>query len=271
MSPLKESIHEILFEADTQAGKIVDIGLMVLIILSVIAVMLESVNSIAINYEEFFFVLEIVFTIIFTIEYFLRIYALQKPWRYITSFYGIVDLMAVLPTYLMWLLPVYQTKYLIVIRALRLLRIFRVLKLAKFLSEGKVIIAAMRASLAKITVFLVFVILLVLIFGSLLYVVESNQDSGFSSIPRSVYWAIVTITTVGYGDIAPQSPFGQLLAAMIMLLGYAVIAVPTGIVTMELTNANKNKDLNTQACKSCGRDGHDDDADFCKFCGGEIT
>jgi voltage-gated potassium channel len=188
-----------------------------------------------------------------------------------TSFYGIIDLMAILPTYLMWLLPVYQTKYLIVIRALRLLRIFRVLKLAKFLSEGNIIIAAMRASLAKITVFLVFVILLALIFGSLLYVVESNEDSGFTSIPRSVYWAIVTITTVGYGDIAPQSPFGQLLAALIMLLGYAVLAVPTGIVTMELTNANKNKDINTQACKDCGRDGHDDDADFCKFCGGEIT
>lgn len=268
MSRWKDEIHEIIFEADTPLGKFFDVTLMIAIILSVIIVMLESVKSLDTKYDTYFYIIEWVFTVIFTIEYGLRLYAVKKPWKYVTSFYGVIDLLAILPTYILVILP-YQTNYLIVIRILRLLRIFRVFKLVQYLNEGKIIIQALRASLAKITVFLSFVILIAMVFGSILYVIEGNTNSEqFTSIPRSIYWAIVTITTVGYGDISPVTPFGQTIAAMIMLLGYAVLAVPTGIVSMELVNASNR--VNTRACTSCGNDGHDDDADFCKYCGDEL-
>jgi voltage-gated potassium channel len=268
MSPWRDKIHEIIFEADTPAGKVFDVVLMILILVSIAEVMIESVNEVAVEYSRLLLILEWILTVIFTIEYILRIISVKKPWKYITSFYGIIDFLSIVPTFLTLVISVFHAKYLIVIRAFRLIRIFRIFKLVRFLREGQTILVAMRASLAKITVFLTFVILLVLIFGSLMYLVEVNADSGFTNIPRSVYWAIVTITTVGYGDIAPATPLGQFLAAIIMLLGYAVIAVPTGIVTMELVNIS-NK-TNTQACPSCSREGHDDDADFCKYCGEEL-
>lgn len=268
MSSWRDKLHEIIFEADTPAGKAFDVVLMILILVSIVEVMVESVNEFARDYGRLLLIIEWILTIIFTIEYILRIISVKKPWKYITSFYGIIDFLAIVPTFLTLVITVFQAKYLIVIRAFRLIRIFRIFKLARFLREGQTILVAMRASLAKITVFLTFVVLLVLIFGSLMYLIEANADSGFTNIPRSIYWAIVTITTVGYGDIAPATPLGQFLAAIIMLLGYAVIAVPTGIVTMELVNAN-NK-TNTQACPSCSREGHDDDADFCKFCGEKL-
>jgi voltage-gated potassium channel len=268
MNSWRDKLHEIIFEADTTAGKVFDVVLMILIIVSIVEVMAESVGEIAREYGRLLLIIEWTSTIIFTIEYVLRIISVKKPWKYITSFYGVVDFLSIIPTFLTLIITVVHAKYLIVIRAFRLIRIFRIFKLVRFLREGQTILLAMRASLAKITVFLTFVILLVLIFGSLMYLVEVNADSGFTNIPRSVYWAIVTITTVGYGDIAPATALGQFLAAIIMLLGYAVIAVPTGIVTMELVNANKK--TNTRACLSCSQEGHDDDADYCKYCGDKL-
>ena len=268
MTNIKDKIHEIIFEADTPLGKLFDVVLLIAIIMSVLVVMLESVKTIDEKYDQVFYIIEWVFTIGFTIEYVLRLYAVKKPWKYATSFYGIIDLLAILPMYILVVLP-FQMNYLLVIRILRLLRIFRVFKLVHYLNEGRILIKAIRASLAKITVFIFLVVLLVMIFGSILYVVEGNANSEqFTSIPRSIYWAIVTITTVGYGDISPVTPLGQTIAALIMLLGYAVLAVPTGIVSMEL--ANTSKDVTTRACTECGNDGHDHDAVFCKYCGASL-
>ena len=264
INPRKEIIHEIIFEADTPLGKYFDIFLLIMIVASVIVVMLESVNQLQANYQKIFYVLEWIFTIFFTIEYGLRLYCVYSPIKYAKSFYGIIDLLAILPTYLGLLITGAHT--LMVIRALRLFRIFRVFKLAHFLKEGHLIIQALKASRAKITVFLVFILLIVMIMGSFMYLIESGNNSGFTSIPRSIYWAIVTLTTVGYGDIAPQSPFGQFIAAAIMIMGYVVIAVPTGIVSTELIN-QKPLPTNTQACRYCGEEGHDDDAEYCKYCG----
>ncbi len=264
MTNWRDKIHEIIFEADTPLGKLFDVTLLVAIILSVIVVMLESVKSLDEKYDNVFFIVEWIFTVIFTIEYLLRLYSVKKPWKYASSFYGVIDLLAILPMYILVILP-YQMNYLLVIRILRLLRIFRVFKLVHYLNEGKILLKAVQASLTKITVFLSFVILLVMIFGSILYVIEGNSNSEqFTSIPRSIYWAIVTITTVGYGDISPVTPLGQTIAAVIMLLGYAVLAVPTGIVSMELANASN--DVTTRACIACGNDGHDLDAIYCKYC-----
>ncbi len=263
--PLREKIHEIIFEADTPLGKLFDVSLLVFIIASVLAVMLESVEHIDAKYHQLFYVLEWIFTIFFTIEYFLRLYCVYRPMKYATSFFGIIDLLAIIPTYIDLFLV--GTHYLMVIRALRLLRVFRIFKLANFLKEGRIISSALRASQAKITVFLVFVLLMVTIIGSVMYMVESGQDSNFTSIPRSIYWAIVTLTTVGYGDIAPQTELGQFLASIVMIMGYAVIAVPTGIVSAEMVSANSAEKNNTQACRYCTTEGHDDDAIYCKNCG----
>ncbi len=265
-SPLKESIHEIIFEADTPAGKYFDIVLMIFIVASVIVVMLESISELNNQYTNIFFILEWAFTIFFTIEYLLRIYCVYQPKKYMTSFFGIVDLMAILPTYLS--LFVYGTQYLLVIRTLRLLRVFRIFKLANFLKESSTIMSALKASRPKITVFLFFIILMVTIIGSIMYLVEGGNDSSFTSIPRSVYWAVVTLTTVGYGDIAPQTELGQFLAAIVMILGYAVIAVPTGIVSAEMVSqTDKPIPVNSQSCQNCSTEGHSDDALFCRKCG----
>lgn len=271
---IKEALHEIIFEADTPAGKGFDVILLIMIAASVIVVMLESVKTINAQYEQLFFVLEWTFTIFFTVEYILRIYSVYRPWKYITSFYGVIDLLAILPTYLS--LFIAGAPSLMIIRIMRLFRIFRIFKLGHFLKEGAVLASALRASRAKITVFLTFVLLMVSVIGSLMYLVEAKADSGFDNIPRSVYWAIVTLTTVGYGDISPKTPTGQFLASLVMIIGYAVIAVPTGIVSAEMVSGKHDKpstsaNTNTQACRHCSGEGHDDDATYCKFCGEKLN
>ncbi|MEO1586973.1 MAG: ion transporter [Bacteroidota bacterium] len=266
---LRFKIHEIIFEADTPAGKGFDVALLVLIVLSVVVVMLESVESIAHAFGTFFLYLEWIVTVLFTLEYVLRIYAIKKPWNYIFSFYGIVDLLSILPTYLS--LVVAGSHFLVTIRALRLLRIFRILKLGNYLRQSEILVLALRASRTKITVFLFAVLTIVIIVGSTMYLVEGGEGSKFSSIPRSIYWAIVTLTTVGYGDISPTTDFGQFLAAIVMILGYAIIAVPTGIVSVELAKTEaKEVDINTICCPNCGKYGHTSDAVYCKHCGHEL-
>jgi voltage-gated potassium channel len=257
-------LHEVIFESDTPAGKTFDIILIAAILASVGVVMLDSIRSVREDYRAALLTAEWAFTLLFTLEYVLRIVAVRQPKRYVTSFFGMVDLLAVLPTYLSILLP--GAQYFLVVRMLRVLRIFRVLKLAHYLTEASVLVRAMRASRRKIEVFLVAVITLVVIFGSLMYFVE-GEEHGFTSIPQSVYWAIVTLTTVGYGDIYPQTNLGKAIASLIMIAGYAIIAVPTGIVTAEITRADLSRDrVSGQACPSCGVEGHDVDARYCKRC-----
>ncbi len=259
-------MHEIIFEADTRAGKAFDVLLILSIVISVTAVMLESIKSIRDPYGHILYTVEWFFTILFTIEYLLRIFTIGRPWKYIASFYGIVDLFAILPTYFDILLP--GSRVFLVIRILRLLRIFRVFKLVQYLSQANLIMDALQASRRKITVFLFTVFMLVIIFGSLMYVIE-GEEHGFTSIPVSIYWAVVTLTTVGYGDLSPQTGIGQLLAALIMIMGYGIIAVPTGIVTVEMANQSRKK-ITTQSCPSCGAEGHDRDAIHCKYCGSDL-
>ncbi len=269
-SATREKIHEIIFEADTPMGRLFDIALLVFIVASVLVVMVESIPSYQERFTNFFLVIEWIFTIFFTIEYCLRLYCVYKPMKYATSFFGIIDLLSILPAYVS--LFIAGTQSLMVIRALRLLRIFRIFKLAKFLNQSKVITTALKESRVKITVFLVFILLMVTIIGSVMYLVESSSNSSFTSIPRSIYWAIVTLTTVGYGDIAPITPLGQFLAAFVMIMGYAVIAVPTGIVSAELVKQDnkKGEEFTTRTCRHCSREGHDYDATNCKYCGEEL-
>ena len=259
-------LHEIIFEADTPAGKWFDVLLILSILVSVVMVMLDSVSAIQVTYGRYLLIGEWFFTILFTIEYFLRLISVGRPMAYATSFFGIVDLLAILPTYLSIIVP--GAQYLLVIRILRVLRIFRIFKLVQYLGEASLLLQALRASRRKITVFLFTVLTLVTIFGSLIYLIEDPKD-GFTSIPKSIYWSIVTLTTVGYGDISPQTNIGQLIAAMIMITGYAIIAVPTGIVTVELSHAFQRK-ISTQACPECSAEGHDSDAKFCKYCGSRL-
>ena len=263
---LKAGLHEIIFEADTPAGKAFDVALLLLIVLSVIAVMLESTASIATRYGNVLRTFEWVITIIFTIEYILRLYCVGKPAQYARSFFGIVDLLAILPSYVSLIIPGAQS--LLVIRALRLLRVFRVLKLAHFVGEATELRAALRASARKIIVFLGAVLTITIIVGSLMYLIE-GEANGFTSIPVAIYWAIVTMTTVGYGDLAPHTPLGKILASAIMIMGYGIIAVPTGIVSVELAGVAKGR-ITTQACPECGAGGHDADAVHCKYCGGKL-
>ncbi len=262
----REHLGNIIFETDTPAAKLFDVVVLWAILLSVALVMLESVLGLRAQYGGVLRALEWGFTILFTVEYLLRIYTARKRLRYVTSFYGVVDLLAVLPSYLS--LVVAGSQYLIVIRSLRLLRVFRVLKLARYLGEANTLMRALRASRVKIIVFLWTVLTLVIIIGSVMYLVEGSE-SGFTNIPISVYWAIVTLTTVGYGDIAPRTPLGQALSALVMILGYAIIAVPTGIVTTELGRASQEEreERARVVCSRCGRSGHDADAVHCKYCG----
>ena len=235
----RNRLHEIIFEADTPAGKFFDILLIFSILISVLVVMLNSVRSIGEVHGPLLYKLEWFFTILFTIEYLLRLLCIGHPLRYATSFFGIIDLLAIVPTYLDFLFP--GTHQLVVIRMLRVLRVFRVLKLVQFVGEASVLIQALQASSRKIIIFLLTILTLVVILGSLMYIVEGEQNGGFTSIPRSIYWAIVTVTTVGYGDISPKTNLGQALAAVAMILGYGVIAVPTGIVTVEFSHAFRKK------------------------------
>jgi voltage-gated potassium channel len=259
-------LHEVIFEAETPAGRAFDVALLVLIVASVLAVLLESVAVVREAYGPALRRFEWLVTVLFTVEYVLRLACVERPLRYARSFYGVVDLLAVAPTWASLLAPGAQS--LLVIRSLRLLRVFRVLKLAHFLGEAQVLRRALRASGRKITVFLVTVLTLVLVIGAVMYLVE-GPENGFTSIPLSIYWAIVTMTTVGYGDIAPRTVLGQVLASMVMIIGYGIIAVPTGIVTAELAAAGRAAPT-TEACPVCGREGHDADARFCKHCGSAL-
>ena len=265
-SPHRAKLHEIIFEADTPQGKAFDVALLVLILASVLAVMLESVISIREHYGVVIRGIEWLITILFTIEYVLRLYSVGRPLAYARSFFGVVDLLAILPSYLSLVFTGAQS--LLVIRALRLLRVFRVLKLARFAGEAAQLRAGLRASARKIIIFIGVVLTVALIVGALIYLIEGEQ-SGFTSIPQAMYWAIVTMTTVGYGDIAPQTVWGKFLATVIMILGYGIIAVPTGIVSVELHAASK-RTISTQACPSCSSEGHDADAKFCKNCGARL-
>jgi voltage-gated potassium channel len=261
----RNRVHEIIFEAETPAGKLFDLVLIVLILLSVVAVILESTRGIREAFGPELYAAEWAFTILFTLEYVLRLSAVRNPIRYALSFYGVVDLLAILPTYLSLFLP--GTQYLLSIRILRLLRIFRILKLTSYISEGRVILTALHNSKRKILVFVVAILTIVTVVGTLMYVVE-GEENGFTDIPTSVYWAIVTLTTVGYGDLSPKTGLGKLLASMVMIMGYGIIAVPTGIVTGELIRAAKP--ASTQVCPECHAEPHDLDALFCKYCGTEL-
>ncbi|BBM83978.1 ion transporter [Candidatus Uabimicrobium amorphum] len=263
----RSKMHEVIYEADTPLGKWFDIFLLVAIVASVAVVMLESIKSFRADHAELLFRLEWAFTIFFSIEYIARIICVGKPFRYIFSFMGLVDLLSILPTYIG--LFVTGTQSLLVIRTIRLLRIFRIFKIARYLSEAQTLMKALKASRPKITVFMGAVISLVIIMGTFMYMIEGDAH-GFTSIPKSVYWAIVTLTTVGYGDIAPQTPLGQTLASMIMIMGYAIIAVPTGIVSVELSNVQQDKKITTRVCAECSQEGHDDDAVHCKYCGAKL-
>ena len=263
----KARLHEIIFESNTRAGRLFDITLLVAIIASIGIVMADSVAWLHVKYGNIFYALEWAFTILFTIEFILRIISVKSPSQYLASFLGIIDLLSIVPTYLSIFYIGAQS--LLVLRALRLLRIFRIFKLSYFIAEMKFLGVAISSSIRKISIFMFFVFTLVIILGSIMYLVEHGQN-GFSSIPDSIYWAIVTITTVGYGDISPVTPLGKFVASIIMLLGYGIIAVPTGIVTTEMAMAARSKLQKHESCPNCGREGHDDDAVFCKYCGGRL-
>jgi len=269
LSPLRARLHEVIFEADTAAGKCFDVILLVAIILSVLVAMLDTVSMIHERYGNLLYGIEWFFTILFSIEYAFRFSCVRHPLRYATSFYGVVDLLAVLPTYLSIIIA--GTQSLLVIRVLRLLRIFRVFKLARYLRASGVLWEALKASRPRITVFLLTVLTLVIVVGTLMYLIE-GPGNGFTSIPRGIYWAIVTMTTVGYGDIAPRTFLGQTLAALVMILGYGIIAVPTGIFSVELIAAARQPErkVSTQVCPGCAKEGHDPDAVHCKFCGSRL-
>ena len=260
----RSRLHEIIYESNTKAGKAFDVSLLVLIVASILIVMLDSIEAYRNNYGEIFLALEWVFTIIFTLEYLLRLISIKRPWKYVFSFLGIIDLLAIIPAYLSLFFVGAQT--LLVFRALRLLRIFRIFKLNHFISEMRFLGAAVQGSLRKISIFMMIVLMLVIILGSLMYLVEAGLH-GFSNIPESIYWSIVTITTVGYGDISPVTPLGKFIASFIMMKGYVIIALPTGIVTTEMALASKRTEQKHEVCPKCGKEGHDADADFCKKCG----
>lgn len=261
---IKERLHTIIFESDTPAGKAFDVVLISLIILSVLTVLMESVGSVREHHGTLLHVLEWTFTICFSVEYLLRLYCVQRPVAYARSFFGIVDLLACLPMYISLFIP--GAHSLLVVRSLRLLRIFRVFKLSHYFQEGQVILQALRASRHKILVFLFSILIIVVISGSLMYFIE-GPASGFDNIPVSLYWSVVTMTTVGYGDIAPKTALGQLLASGLMIMGYAIIAVPTGIVTSEFARL---RPITRNACPACGGEGHDPDAVHCKYCGAKL-
>tara|TARA_R110002072_G_scaffold209115_3_gene366633 strand:+ start:4194 stop:5021 length:828 start_codon:yes stop_codon:yes gene_type:complete len=264
----REKIHEIIYEADTPEGKLFDVILLITIIASILLVMLESVESIDFKYHDYLNIGEWIITIFFSIEYILRIISIKKPLKYVFSFYGIIDLLSTIPMYLTFILV--GSHSLVALRALRLLRVFRILKLARYTGASEKLTLAMRASKAKISVFLFFIVIVCIILGTVMYMVE-GQENGFTNIPKSIYWAIVTLTTVGFGDIAPQTPLGQLIASVIMILGYAVIAIPTGIVSSELTKSTLNEDVNTQSCPNCLKEKHKDNAIYCYNCGSVLN
>lgn len=261
----KRQLFRIIYRADTPLGKLFDICLLILIFISTFIVMLESIPSLDLRFHKFFIALEILISVVFTIEYALRIITIRNKKDYIFSFFGIIDLLAIIPFYLSLFFPF--TKFFLIIRMLRMLRIFRILNLMDFMNDGYLIVKALKNSSRKIYVFLLFLMIFNVIVGSLMYMVEGHKE-GFESIPQSIYWAVVTVTTVGYGDVSPTTPLGKFFSILLMLAGYAIIAVPTGIVTAEMRNKRQNFE---KICKRCGNEDIDDDANYCKRCGEKIA
>lgn len=263
----RHRLHEVIYESNTRAGKTFDIVLLLAIIASILVVMMDSVAWLNQRYGPLFFVLEWVFTGLFTLEYLLRLISIRRPLRFVLSPLGLIDLLAIIPSFLSFFLAGAQA--LLVLRALRLLRIFRIFKLTRFLTEMDFLSGAIRASIRKISIFMLAVISLIIILGSVMYLVEGRQN-GFSSIPDSIYWAVVTVTTVGYGDIAPVTPLGKFIASIMMLIGYGIIAVPTGIITSAFTMKSMQDAHGSETCPACGREGHDQNARHCKWCGARL-
>lgn len=258
----RERLYVIVFKANTKAGKQFDVALLWLILLSVLVVLLESVPELGTRFHFTFYSIEWALTILFSIEYLLRIWISPKPLKYIFSFWGFIDLLSIFPTYLSLFVVGYH--YLLIVRIFRLLRIFRILKLVRFLTEAQVLIKALRASLYKISIFLIVVLSIVTFLGTIMYVVEGGKE-GFTSIPQSIYWAIVTVTTVGYGDMVPHTVLGKFISSIAMMIGYAIIAVPTGIVTVEMSRASE-----TLSCPACNKK-NNENAKFCNHCGKAIN
>lgn len=265
---LKHKLYTIIFKSDTPAGKLFDICLIWFILFSIVVVMLESVQSLSLKYGTLFRVLEYIITAVFTIEYIARIYCSPKPRKYIFSFFGIIDLLSTLPMYLSFIFK--GARYLLVIRVFRIIRIFRIYRLFGFLNEGQILLLSLKESFRKIIVFFLFVVILVVTIGTIMYMVESSQpETQFNNIPNSIYWAVVTMTTVGYGDITPVTPFGRFLSAIVMLIGYTIIAVPTGIVSASMIKQYHKKDK--RECPHCHTTGHDPNAVYCKHCGEKLN
>ena len=264
---LRDRIRIIIFEADTKAGRRFDVTLIGMILLSVLTVMLDSVPQINAKYGQQLYYAEWFFTVLFTVEYAVRLWRIEHSWGYAKSFYGVVDLLSVLPTYLSLWFP--GAQFFLAVRILRVLRVFRVLRMVRYVGEAELIAQALAASRRKIIVFVASVLALMVIFGALMYVVEGGTNPAFASIPHSIYWAVTTMTTVGYGDITPTTPLGQSLASFIMIMGYGIIAVPTGIVTLELNEANRRQ-ANTRTCSDCSAEGHSREASYCWRCGAPL-
>lgn len=268
LSSWRRRLHEIVFESETKAGRVFDLTLIILIIASALVVILESIPSIGEAYHIELLKIEWLFTIIFTLEYFLRIISLRKPWAYMTSFFGVIDLLSIVPLYASFVFAGAQA--LLVIRLLRFLRLFRLFKMVRYITAAETLRLALKTSLPKITVFLITIFSIVVIIGSAFYLIEGHTNPKISSIPDGIYWAISTITTVGYGDIVPMTALGRVLAGLLMIMGFGVFAVPTGIVSVQLAKAMKIESLSGEVCQNCGRGGHDIDAHFCKYCGGKV-
>ena len=265
-SQLQNRLNEIIFGTETKAGKNFDIFLLVVILLSTFVVLLDSVSTFSAPTHHALKKLEWFFTILFTVEYIARLYCSPHPMRYARSFYGLVDLISIVPSYIAIFFA--GSQYFLVVRLLRLLRLFRILKLFRYSGEANLLVRALWSSRRKILIFLFVILVFAAIFGALMYLIEGTEN-GFTSIPQSIYWAIVTITTVGYGDVSPVTPLGKMLSSLVMILGYSIIAVPTGIITAELANEMR-LERSLKRCKNCGRAGHETDAMHCKFCGASI-
>jgi voltage-gated potassium channel len=264
---LKHKIYVIIFESDTPMGKLFDVALIGFIVLSILVVIAESIRSWDPIIGPYLRMSEYVFTFFFTLEYVLRLYCSPRPRKYALSFFGIIDLLATLPLYIGWFFG--TARYLLVIRTFRLIRVFRVFKLFNYLDEGNLLLHSLVYSSRKIIVFFLFVLILVTSIGTLMYMIEGQRpDTAFNNIPNSIYWAIVTMTTVGYGDITPETPLGRFLSAVVMLMGYTIIAVPTGIVSASMIREHKRRDA--MKCPHCGRDGHEENAAYCKYCGARL-
>jgi voltage-gated potassium channel len=263
----RDKLHEAFFEHHTPTGRAVDIFFLFMILASIVVVMLDSVSSLHQQFGVQFHQAEWAFTILFSIEYLLRLSLSKKPLKFVFSFLGIIDLIAILPTY--FTIFIEGSDPLLILRALRLLRIFRIFRLSNFLLDLKFLSRTLAKSFRKISIFFMFAFVIIIIMASMMYIVEDPKH-GFTSIPKCVYWAITTITTVGYGDMVPRTPLGQVVANIVMLIGYAIIAVPTGIITTEMALAIKSRDSGHELCKNCNKSGHDHDAAHCKFCGAKF-